>query len=262
MNKIISVMIVGALLALGSVAAGCSALHILTGSGHTTEKTYDYSGFTGVSAGWDFHVEVTHADAYAVSVTVDDNLEQYLNVSQNGGTLEIRMDGGYVYTHTHFTAVIQTPRLELIDLSGATRGTVTGFQSADDFNLKVSGASQATLSDMAVNRLTIDVSGASRAAGDIDASGNTSVQVSGASNVTISGKGVDADIESSGASTANLEGYAVRDARANVSGASNATVSASGTISGNISGASHLYYTGSPTLGNISTSGASSISKK
>jgi hypothetical protein len=37
---------------------------------------------------------------------------------------------------------------------------------------------------------------------------------------------------------------------------------ATGTIFGDVSGASRLYYTGDPTLGTIHTSGASSISKK
>jgi ribosomal protein L31 len=54
----------------------------------------------------------------------------------------------------------------------------------------------------------------------------------------------------------------VQDAHAEISGASNATVNASGTLSAEVSGASHLYYTGSPTLGDIETSGASSVNKK
>ncbi len=262
MKKIVIGLVLVSLLALGTACAGCSVLHILRGSGDTVEKSYDYKDFTSISAGWAFRVEVTRADAYSVKISVDDNLEQYLDVSKDGSTLKITMQNGYIYSNTHFEAVVTTPRLEELNISGASRGTVSGFKSADDFRLEVSGASQATLADMAVNRLTIEVSGASRATGNVDASGNTSIQVSGASTVNIDGKGVDADIEVSGASTADLTDFAVRDARANVSGASNATVSASGTISGDVSGASHLYYTGSPTLGRISTSGASSVSKK
>lgn len=236
--------------------------HIVSGSGNTIDKTYDFSDFTAISAGWTFNVTVTHGDAYSVKVTIDDNLETYLDVSQDGVTLKLGMDNGYIYHNTHLKAVVSTPRLTRLTLSGASKGTASGFNLADDFILNVSGASQANFTNMTVNKLTLDISGASRASGNVNASGNASLQASGASSITLSGKAVDADIESSGASTVNLTDFAVRDARINVSGASNATVSATGTLSGNVSGASRLYYTGNPTLGNIDTSGASSVSKK
>jgi hypothetical protein len=96
----------------------------------------------------------------------------------------------------------------------------------------------------------------------VNAGGNAVLQANGASTITLSGQALDADIESSRNSKVDLTNFVVRDAYASVSGASNATVNATGTLSGDISGASHLYYTGTPTLGDINTSGASSVSKK
>lgn len=249
------------MLAVG-LSAGCQVFHIVSGSGNTIDKTYDFRDFTAISAGWTFNVTVTHGAAYSVKVTMDDNLETYLDISQDGGTLKLGMDNGYIYHNTHLKAVVSTPRLTRLTLSGASNGNASGFSSADDFILHVSGASQATFNNMTVNKLSMEISGASRASGSVNAGGNAVLQASGASSIELSGKAVDADIESSGASTVNLSDFLVRDARVNVSGASNATVHASGTLSGDVSGASRLYYVGSPALGKIDTSGASSVSRK
>jgi hypothetical protein len=197
-----------------------------------------------------------------VNVSADDNLQSYLDVYQEGDTLKLQMKDGYTYINPHLKAVVTMPRLIAVTLSGASKSTATGFDAGEDFILNVSGASQATVTGFKVGKLTMDISGASRVSSDIDATGDATLQASGASNINITGQAVDADIESSGTSTVNLMGFALRDAQANISGASNATINATGTISGDVSGASRLYYTGAPTLGTIHTSGASSISKK
>ena len=241
---------------------GCERLHILVGSGKTVNQDFSFTDFTRISAGGTFNVEVIQGAAYSVNVTVDDNLQSYLEVTKDGDTLKVGMRKSYSYNSTHLKAVVTMPRLVVFDLSGVSKGSVSGFNLTDDFILNVSEASQANFTGMVVNKLTLDISGASRANGSVNASGNASLQASGASTITLSGKAVDADIESSGASTVNLTDFLVRDARVNVSGASNATVSATGTLSGDVSGASHLYYTGTPTLGSIHTSGASSVNKK
>jgi hypothetical protein len=241
--------------------AGCERLHILSGSGTTINQNFSLEDFTQISAAWTFNVEISQGAAYSVNITVDDNLQGYLEVAKEGDTLKIGMKNGYSYNSTHFKAVVTMPRLTELSLSGASKGDASGFNSADDFILNVSGASQATFTSMVVNKLTLDISGASRATGSVNASGNASLQASGASNIELTGKAVDANIESSGASKVDLTAFTVRDANVNISGASNATVSALGTLSGEVSGASRLYYTGAPTLGNIQTTGASSVSK-
>jgi post-segregation antitoxin (ccd killing protein) len=172
------------------------------------------------------------------------------------------MRDGYTYINSHLKAAVTMPRLTGVTLSGASRCSASGFNSAEDFVLNVSGVSQATFTALLVNKLTLDISGASRVNGDVDSKGDATLQASGASNIEITGKTVKLIVEESGASTVNLLNFAARDVQVNISGASNATINATGIVSGDISGASRLYYTGTPALGDIHTSGASSISKK
>ena len=56
--------------------------------------------------------------------------------------------------------------------------------------------------------------------------------------------------------------FPVNDADVEFSGASSGTINLSGRLDADISGASRLYYIGEPTMGNINTSGASSLSKR
>lgn len=244
------------------VAAGCSVLGVVKGSGNLITRSYDLSGFSRVSASSTFHVEITQADSFSVSVTMDDNMPDYVEVAKEGDTLELGLKLGYSFTTANLTAVVTMPRLDGLTLSGASRGVVSGFGSSVSFSLNVSGASQATLAGMTADDLSIDVSGASRVNGDIAAKGPATIKATGASTVTLGGKAKDITLECSGASSANLATFPVGNAQVNISGASSATWSPSGKLSGDISGASHLYYLGAPTLGDINTSGGSSVSQK
>ena len=66
----------------------------------------------------------------------------------------------------------------------------------------------------------------------------------------------------SGASNLDLSNFHVNDANIGLSGASHATVNLDGRLDVEASGASSLEYIGEPTLGNINTSGASTVNKK
>ncbi|MCL2679453.1 MAG: DUF2807 domain-containing protein [Dehalococcoidia bacterium] len=245
-----------ALTALCLFQAAC-----LSGSGHTVERYFDYADFTSISSSEAFKLEVRHAATYSVTITVDDNLEEYLDVSKDGDKLRIAMKIGYIYSSPNLKAVVTTPRLEGLTVSGAGECLLSGFQLADDFRLEVSGASKVFFSDMSVNRLTLEVSGASKAEGSINTSGDTAIKVTGASSLRLSGRGVDANIEASGASTADMADFSLRDASVNISGASTVKVSAAGGISGEISGVSNLYYTGNPFMDNLDITGVSSVKR-
>jgi hypothetical protein len=74
----------GVVLLLVVFAAGCGGVAGLggevTGSGNPVTKQYDYSDFSGVRVDSAFAATVTRGDAFAVSVTADDNLVKYLRI--------------------------------------------------------------------------------------------------------------------------------------------------------------------------------------
>ena len=118
------------------------------------------------------------------------------------------------------------------------------------------------ISDMSAGDITLDLSGASRVSGDITASGNAEFDLGGASRVELAGSASDMRIVASGASKLDLEDFPVRNVDVSLNGASQATISLDGRFDADLSGGSKLWYGGEPTMGDIDTSGGSTLSKK
>jgi len=230
------------LLLLVALLVGCTPpISSIRGSGNVVTREEDLSGFDRVDASHAFKVDISQGEAFSVVIRIDDNLLDKLVVEKRGSTLKIGLKPSLAFLNTTLEADVTMPELTGLDLSGAVRATVSGFASAE--------------------YLDVDVSGASRLSGDIEA-GDARFDVSGASEVTLSGSAADVIVDASGATTVDLADFPVADANAEASGASNVTVNASGRLDADASGASHVYYLGSPTLGRVDTSGASSVKRR
>jgi hypothetical protein len=211
---------------------------IRRGSGDVVTREFDLTGFDKVDVSHAFAVDIRQGDSFSVVVGIDNNLVEYLRVEKRGGTLKIGLDTRRNYISSHGTAEVTMPELTGLELSGASHGSVSGFEST--------------------RALDVDLSGASHLEGDVEC-GNARFDVSGASHLTLSGSGEDAIIGASGASHVDLADFPVADASVDASGASHVTVNPSGTLNAEASGASHVKYLGRPSLGRIDTSGASSV---
>ncbi|MHB1414348.1 MAG: head GIN domain-containing protein [Chloroflexota bacterium] len=240
---ILSLAVVGALLLSGCdrtvTIGGRGPGPFVSGSGKAVTKDMNISDFTKVDASNNFKVQITRGSSYKVTVTTDDNIVDHLDVRKDGQTLVLALQSGS-YSNITLQANVTMPDLQGLRLSGATNGTVEGFNSQSSVDIGVSGASRLSFNSQF---------------------GDVKITNSGASHVTGTGAGNGLNLDVSGASTADLQGFAVKDATVGLSGASNATVDVTGTLNANLSGASTLRYTGSPTLGNVDVTGASSLKK-
>jgi len=258
-NSIAIALIISILMVVSGCIPGVGPT--VTGSGKLASWDFDYRNFTKIEAGYAFDIEVIRGDSYLVSITVDDNLYEYLDITKNGDTLRIRLKPTYIYTNVTRKATINLPDLESLDLSGASKAKVDNFSSSHAVDFDLSGASNADISSMKAGNTNFKLSGASRASGSIEMADGR-FNLSGASSLELKGSADDVDIDASGASHIDLSDFAVVDADINLSGASSITVNASGRLNGNLSGGSRLTYMGNPTLGSISASGGSTISQK
>jgi hypothetical protein len=242
---------------------GCTE-SMLTGSGNPQTERFNFSEFSHVEIGGAFEVEVVQSDSCHVSITADDNLFQYIELTERGSKLEIGLKPGTRLTPGTFTfrVNITMPDLQELELSGATYGTVQGLSSAHDFTLRLSGNSQVDMSNMSTGNIEFNLSGASRVSGSIIASGDAQFDLSGASKVELAGTAKDVQVEASGASQAELADFTVEKADFNLSGASNGTVNVNGRLDANLSGGSRLSYVGEPIMGTISLSGGSTLGRK
>ena len=230
-------------LVLAVMLAGCVSpanLMQVAGSGNPVTVDQDLAGFTKVRAATAFEVTIKQGPDYRVVITVDDNIKPYLDVRVDGDTLNISLKPNTVLGvgSNRLQADVTMPALEALEVSGASRADLSGFESKADLSLRASGAS--------------------RIQGTITA-GDVTADLSGASQLGLKGQGGDLKLDASGASNANLSDFPVGDADVQLSGASRAQVNMEGTLDADVSGASGLKYAGEVRLGNVETSGASNV---
>jgi hypothetical protein len=214
---------------------------VLIGSGNLETEAYAFTNFTEVEISSAFEFEIKQSSSYSINVTADDNVLDYVRVSQDGQTLKIGLGRVIWLGPVTLRASVTMPQLSGLTVSGASRGTVSGFSSTEDLDITVSGASRVT--------------------GDITA-GNVEFGISGASTVQLEGSADDMVADVSGASSFNLDDFTVNNADVDFSGASSGTINLNGRLDVDLSGASRLWYIGEPTMGTIDISGASTLSKK
>jgi hypothetical protein len=231
----------------------------ITGSGNLVTEDMDFMDFLNLEVGWAFEVNVSRSETYSVQITADDNLFDYIEASKLDNTLRIGLKQGYNYRYVTLQATITMPDLYSLDFSGTTGGAISGFNFTHVFDAGVSGASSLSMCEMVTGQTEFLMSGASRLTGSVTVDGDVQFIVSGASTVELLGEANNIAIDASGASNVNLSTFSVNNANVLLSGASQATINLEGILDANLSGASHLLYIGNPTLGDIETSGSSTV---
>ncbi len=214
------VVVVVALIAIPLLLGGFLPFGQVVGSGNVRTENRNFSDFTVVEVSSGFQVQVTQASSYTVSITADDNIFNYIEVTKTGSALIIRLRPGFSFQTTTLRALITMPDLEALQFSGGTRGTVSEFVMSHDFR----------------------------------------VELSGGSSVTMEGEANNLVANASGGSNMDLSDFHVANAQIVFSGGSRGTINLSGRLDADLSGGSRLFYIGNPTLGSINTSGGSTVS--
>jgi len=242
---------------------GCDLIGIV-GSGDTVVNEYTYTDFNSIEASNACEVTITRGDSYSISITIDDNIETYLDIKKSDNVLHIDLESGYFYHDVSFKANIIMPDLAYLELSGASSGEVSGFERSGSFETRLSGASDANLDFISVGKIICDLSGAS----DLDLSTESAesgleIDCSGASSIDIEASisASNVNIDCSGASNVDLRNFRANNADVSISGASEVYLNLNGSLKGSVSGASSLRYRGTITSRDLDISGASSVEK-
>jgi len=124
----------------------------LIGSGNLETEEYAFTNFTKVEVSDAFNFEIKQSSSYSINVTADDNVMEYVQVSQDGQTLKIGLRTGlHIGSVTlrigpgifplpgtvTLNASVTLPQLHGLTASGASRGTVSGFSSTEDLDITV-----------------------------------------------------------------------------------------------------------------------------
>jgi len=240
---VLLVVAIAAVVVVAALAASAAAYLWYSQEGTQQTRTYSFVGFTSLSVGSALKVDVIRSNYYSIAIAGGEKLLNVLEVAQNGSTLTIAAKpGAPMIGFKSAEVTITMPQLESIWFSGATSGNAQGFNGGGPLAVTLSGASSLVMTNVQLGNVTLDLSGAS------------SFTSTGSANGLVS--------TASGASSLNLANLTVNNANVRLDGASHAAIDANGRLDATLTGASSLQYSGSPTLGNISSSGASSVTKR
>jgi len=241
---------------------GCEAENgdtgTITGSGKLTTIEKDFSDFDQIAAGPSFEIDLTQSDTYSISITTDDNLIDYILVSESGGTLELSLKGKTSLDFTSLTAVITMPTLAGLYFGASTQGTAQGFNSSNDLDVGLAASSSLVMNDMSVGTITCHITASSSVFGSVSTD-RAIFNISASSTVELEGSANDMIVNASASSIAKLDSFPVENADITVSASSHAWIQSTGTLDANVIASSYLRYLGEPTLGDIHVDDSSMI---
>jgi hypothetical protein len=187
----------------GMIQIGSAAANAILGSGNPAAKTWDITGFDNVQIRSTFRAEITKGPGFKVTTSADDNVLPHIKVVKEGTTLKIALAPGSYRLITPLKAEITLPTLVGVDIGGASKGTLKGFQSERSLALKISGASEL---DGGIN---LETGG---------------FVVDGASKLSLVGSAQSARLSVEGASHMKLGDFILKQAQVELEGASTALI--------------------------------------
>jgi|GEM_PF-1285333 len=176
-------------------------------------------------------INISPTSSNEVTYTIDENLQDLLDITHQDGTLRIAIQSNRPITSisSRNTIVfdIGTDALEAISASGSVTINGDGKLYAETFSLDIAGAGNANL--------------------ELDAH-SVSATIAGAANLTLSGTTSYLLISSAGASSINARNLVSQNTTVSMSGAGSAQVYAENTLDVSVAGVGTVTYWGDPTL--------------
>jgi hypothetical protein len=211
------------------------------GNGNVVAHARSFSGFTDITVSSAIHLYVRQDSAFSVKVETDSNLQPYIEIEQEGSTLQIKQQNNTSIDATGKIKVyVNAPLFKNLEASGACK--IIGenvLTSTDEISINVSGASNAEL-ELKTPKV--------------------SAELTGASTLKLKGQTKDLSIKGSGASHARCYELLSENTDVDASGASSAEVFASVKLKADASGASNIRYKGNAAVSQ-QASGAGSVKK-
>lgn len=202
------------------------------------------SGFTAVKASSGVDVYLSQGTSESVEVEGEEESLKYLITEVDGNTLVIRMDDSWKNLLRKMEPVkvyVSFTKLEAISASGGSDIYGQGELTFEELRIASSGGA-----DVRLNLQAEEL--------EVHCSGGADVVLSGTADFM---KGV-----SSGGSDIKAKDLEVEEADISSSGASDVHIQVARSLKAAASGASDIVYYGNPTNVEISTSGASDITKR
>ncbi|HEX2956956.1 MAG TPA: DUF2807 domain-containing protein [Chitinispirillaceae bacterium] len=226
-------------IAVSSLLSSCIfPTGIVIGSDDTVVVSKSFSGFSKVAVSNACEAVVTRAETYSVSVEINENLEDHLNINLKNGCLDINLDNNYSYHHLTFKVKITMPELENVSCCDASRMTISGFNSEKTFSAAIYDASKLN--------------------GSLNC-GDILMKIYDASQASLTGTGKNLTCTVNDASTLKFKTMKCNNAALTIADASEAEIYVSGNLTGKVTDASKVVYYGNVVQGTLSVKDGSKV---
>jgi Putative auto-transporter adhesin, head GIN domain len=211
------------------------------GNGNITTQDRPVNDFKDIEVGGAAKVFVSQGDQHTVKVEVDENLQQFVEVFQEGNKVIIREKSGFNLDPTGDLQIyITSPVYNNIDVAGAC--DIIGqtlINNPENLSMHISGAGDMK---MEINAPQV------------------SAEVTGSGNIDLKGETKTADLNLAGAGHAHCFDLKTENTKVEISGAGSAQVYASVHLDAEVSGAGSVDYKGGAAV-DQHVSGAGSVHK-
>jgi len=185
------------------------------------------SSFKGVLLRGQAEVNIFQSEDVRISVTIDSNLQEYIQTDIINGVLEINTRTSDKLKPKVNRIDIYSPNFSYLALSGS--GNIL-------FPDKINGET-----------LRLDISGDGRITGELEYS-NLTANISGKGKIILTGKSQSVYFGLSGSGNFECEELEINDAIVEISGAGGARINVINSLHGIISGVGNIKYRGNPTI--------------
>ena len=232
MNKgnIKKVIVLAVLLATFGIS--CATAGGARGDGNMTTIEKNAGSFNEIEASGSVTVNYYRSREHRVSVTVDANLEKYVDIYTRAGTLYIKTKSWRPFSPTEYIVDVYSPGLTYVSLSGSVRFRGKGPISGRD--------------------LGFNISGSGRAEGAFECE-KFSVNISGSGRLASAGKSDNLDITVSGSGSFEGSEFQTNNADIRLSGSAKIDVWVLDTLTANTSGSARVRYRGNPKINHTSS---------
>ena len=220
------------------LCVSCNSLPI-KGSGELVTLEKSISAFEKINCSSTADVRFYISDIYRTVVTVDSNLDEYVEISSENNVLNIRAKRGQSYKFTKFIVEVYSPVLTGVSIAGSG-----SFNSVDK---------------ILTSTFTTDISGSGTIEGTVY-SDDFFAKILGSGRITIVGTCQDAKISIAGSGTFSGNEFDIKNATVNISGSGTGNFCVSDGLNATISGSGNINYRGEPKI-DSSIAGSGKIRK-
>ena len=180
-----------------------SGQHV-AGNGVIVEKTFEVGAFSRIELGVPADVSYSKSDDCSLSVSMDENLFEYLTVSVEDGVLKLGSKGVSLRNFKKLAMSVSSPTLERLECNGAVDFVSDGPVCGEEFVMKVNGAADVDLASLEVKTARFEVNGAADLDVRVVDAESVSLSISGAGDAKLSGKTKEVEVTVSGAGDVDL----------------------------------------------------------